>query len=85
MNRFYVVAAIIIALLAAVWISKPAQLRDEERSAVNRAATEVMVSEERVYCHDPKAAPSYTVQLGGCLPGAQEVTYSEYRTGTADQ
>ena len=53
--------------------------------AVAAIAVAVLVAVwiRRIYCHDPEAKPSYTVQLGGCLPGAREITDAEYRSGIA--
>ena len=83
MKRGYAAAAIAAALLLAVWMRQPDENPDERRAVSDHAATEVIVAEERVYCHDPEATPSYTVQLGGCLPGAREITDAEYRAGIA--
>ena len=83
MKRGYAVAAIAVAVLVAVWIRQPDENPNERRAVSDHAATEVIVAEERIYCHDPEAKPSYTVQLGGCLPGAREITDAEYRAGIA--
>ncbi|MCE2481843.1 MAG: hypothetical protein J4F33_02965 [Alphaproteobacteria bacterium] len=83
MKRGYAIAAIAVVLLVAVWIRQPDENPNERRAVSDHAATEVIVAEERIYCHDSEARPSYTVQLGGCLPGAREITDAQYREGIA--
>ena len=83
MKRGYAAAAIAVALLVAVWIRQPDEDPAERRAVSDHAATEAIVADERIYCHNPEASPSYTVQLGGCLPGAREITDAEYRAGIA--
>lgn len=86
MNRTYVVVGIAVVILATVWIWSSANIRDEGGLTVEEeAATEAIVSSERIFCHDPNASPRYTIQLGACLLGAREITQEAYQAGTNDE
>ena len=84
MARLYVVVSVVVLALAGAWIWSPANITtsgDSAQSVAEQAATDSIVAEGRLFCHDPRATPSYTVQLGACLPGGREVTYTEYNAG----
>ena len=81
MARVYGLLSLVILILGGVWIWSPANIEapgESPQSVADRAATDAIVAEERLFCHDPRVTPSYTVQLGACLPGGREVTYIEY-------
>ena len=90
MPRIYVIIGLIVVAVAGTWIWSPANIGNqnapEESSKIiaERAATATIVAEERMFCHDPETTPAFTVQLGSCLPGAREITYSEYQAGKTD-